>query len=49
MGDNKDPDADGDGLTNQDEIQEYGTNPLSSDSDNDGLNDKQESYFSAKA
>lgn len=42
VGDNKDPDADGDGLANQDEIQKYGTNPLSSDSDNDGLNDKQE-------
>lgn len=42
IGDNKDPDADGDGLANQDEIQKYGTNPLSSDSDNDGLNDNQE-------
>jgi len=42
VGDNKDPDADGDGLTNQEEIQNYGTNPLSSDSDNDGSNDDQE-------
>lgn len=42
IGDNKDPDADGDGLTNQEETQEYGTNPLSIDTDNDGLNDKQE-------
>jgi len=42
IGDNKDPDADGDGLTNLEEIQKYGTNPLNPDSDNDGLNDKQE-------
>lgn len=42
VGDNKDPDADGDGLTNIDETQKYGTNPLSSDSDLDGLQDEQE-------
>lgn len=42
IGDNKDDDADGDELPNIDEIQKYGTNPLNSDSDNDGLNDKQE-------
>lgn len=42
IGDNKDPDADGDGLTNDEEIKIYGTNPLNPDSDNDGSNDKQE-------
>ncbi len=42
IGDNKDLDADGDGLTNQEEITDFGTNPLSADSDNDGLTDKQE-------
>lgn len=42
IGDNKDTDADGDGLTNKDEITNFGSNPLSPDSDNDGLNDKQE-------
>jgi len=42
IGDNKDPDADGDGLLNLDEIQNYGTNPLNSDSDSDNVPDKQE-------
>lgn len=42
IGDNKDPDADNDGLTNQEEIYKYGTNPLNPDSDNDGLSDKKE-------
>ena len=42
IGDNVDPDADGDGLTNIEEIQEYGTNPFSADSDNDGLPDNEE-------
>lgn len=42
IGDNNDTDADGDGITNQAEITDYGTNPLTPDSDNDGINDKQE-------
>lgn len=42
VGDNKDADADGDGLTNIKEVTDYGTNPLAPDSDNDGLGDKQE-------
>jgi len=42
IGDNKDTDIDGDGLTNEEETINYGANPLSPDSDNDGLGDKQE-------
>lgn len=42
IGDNKDPDADGDALPNVDEIQKYGTNPLNQDTDADGLPDGQE-------
>jgi len=42
LGDNKDPDADGDGLTNEEEIYKYGTNPLNLDSDSDGFSDKKE-------
>lgn len=42
VGDNKDPDADGDGLNNEDETQKYGTNPLNADSDNDGFLDQKE-------
>ena len=42
VGDNKSPDADGDGLTTEDEVYKYGTNPLSTDSDNDGVPDKKE-------
>ncbi len=42
IGDNIDTDTDGDELTNQEEMRQYGTNPLSSDSDNDGLLDKKE-------
>jgi hypothetical protein len=42
VGDNEDPDADGDEIINADEIKIYGTNPLNPDSDNDGSNDKQE-------
>lgn len=42
IGDNKDDDADGDGLANQEETIEYGSNPLNYDSDNDDFNDGQE-------
>jgi hypothetical protein len=42
IGDNVDPDADGDNLPNIEEIQKYGTNPISADSDNDGLLDNEE-------
>ncbi len=42
VGDNKSPDADGDGLTNEDEIYKYGTNPLNPDTDGDRVTDKQE-------
>lgn len=42
VGDNKSPDADGDGLTNKDEIYKYGTNPLDVDTDGDGLADGRE-------
>lgn len=39
LGDNKDNDADGDDLANDDELLEYGSNPLSPDSDGDGIRD----------
>jgi LPXTG-motif cell wall-anchored protein len=42
LGDNKDLDDDGDGIFDQDELFEYGTNSLNTDSDSDGLPDKQE-------
>lgn len=42
IGDNKDTDTDGDTLTNEQEIHQYGTNPLNSDSDGDGFGDKKE-------
>lgn len=42
IGDNLDMDIDGDGLDNNVEIKDYGTNPSSADSDNDGLSDKKE-------
>ncbi len=42
IGDNKDPDADGDGISNVDEIKIYGTNPLNPDSDGDDVPDGQE-------
>lgn len=38
LGDECDPDADGDGLSNAEELQ-YGTDPLAADSDSDGLDD----------
>jgi hypothetical protein len=47
IGDNKDPDADGDGIPNEDEIKIYGTSPFSADSDNDGLDDSQEIHLGA--
>jgi P pilus assembly chaperone PapD len=37
-----DPDTDGDGLTDGEEVKEYGTNPLDPDTDNDGLQDGEE-------
>jgi hypothetical protein len=41
------PDSDGDGLTDGDEVNVHGTNPLNPDSDGDGLSDGQEvnTYF----
>ncbi|MHC4499142.1 MAG: right-handed parallel beta-helix repeat-containing protein, partial [Planctomycetota bacterium] len=36
------PDTDSDGLTDYEEVAQYGTNPLSADSDSDGLTDFQE-------
>lgn len=42
IGDNKDTDADGDGINNEDETKIYGTNPSSQDSDSDGVSDNQE-------
>lgn len=38
----KPKDSDGDGLTDLDEINIYGTDPLKADTDNDGLSDKEE-------
>ncbi|MCX6879914.1 MAG: hypothetical protein NTW21_39835 [Verrucomicrobia bacterium] len=42
IGDNADPDDDGDGLSDVDEINTYGTNPKRADSDGDGLTDPDE-------
>ncbi len=42
VGDNKDTDADGDEISNADEIKTYGTNPLNADSDADSVTDGQE-------
>mgnify|MGYP000848178911 FL=1 len=36
------PDTDGDGLKDGEEVKKYNTNPLAADSDNDGLNDGEE-------
>lgn len=44
IGDNKDVDADGDGLSNQEEISDHGTNPLSQDSDGDGIIDSKDEF-----
>ena len=41
-GDNADPDDDGDGLSDVDEINIYGTNPKRADSDGDGISDPDE-------
>ena len=41
-GDNTDPDDDGDGLSDVDEINIHGTNPKRADSDGDGLSDPSE-------
>ncbi len=38
----RDPDSDGDGLSDADEVNVYGTNPLDPDSDDDGLSDGDE-------
>ena len=38
------PDSDGDGLKDGEEVKKYKTNPLDVDSDNDGLNDGDEVY-----
>jgi M6 family metalloprotease-like protein len=40
--DPKNPDSDGDGLNDGDEVNRYGTNPLNADTDNDGLPDGKE-------
>ena len=42
-----DTDGDGDGLTDDDEINIYGTNPNNPDTDGDGINDGDESESSA--
>jgi len=42
LGDNADQDDDNDGLTDEEELFVYGTNPLNPDSDNDGVFDKKE-------
>jgi hypothetical protein len=42
VGDNKDPDIDGDGVSNKEENLTYGTNPFAVDSDEDGISDGQE-------
>lgn len=40
--DRKNPDTDGDGLSDGDEVKKYNTNPLKADSDGDGLSDYDE-------
>jgi len=45
MGDVCDPDADNDGLSNLDEINIYGTDPLKFDTDGDSYGDGQEVAF----
>jgi hypothetical protein len=42
IGNNADPDDDNDGLSDTDETQKYGTDPLIPDSDGDGYNDGEE-------
>lgn len=42
LGDNADQDDDNDGLTDDEELFVYGTNPLNPDTDNDGVFDKKE-------
>ena len=42
IGNNADPDDDNDGLTDDEEINVYGTDPLRRDTDGDGLNDGEE-------
>jgi len=42
IGDNKDEDDDNDGLTDEEELFVFGTNPLRYDTDNDGFSDKEE-------
>lgn len=42
LGDNKDLDDDGDGIFDEDEIYKYGSNPLNTDTDSDGVDDKKE-------
>lgn len=42
IGDNADTDDDNDGLSDEEELFIFGTNPLNPDSDNDGLSDKEE-------
>ena len=42
--DPKNPDTDGEGLTDYEEVVEYGTDPTDSDTDDDGLNDYDEVY-----
>ena len=42
LGDNLDADDDNDGLTDEDELLVYNTNPLKIDTDGDGLSDKRE-------
>jgi hypothetical protein len=44
VGDACDPDADGDGISNVDEINLWGTDPFDTDSDGDGLSDRLEAY-----
>jgi hypothetical protein len=49
IGDNADIDDDNDGLTDEEELFQFGTNPLNPDSDNDGLSDKEEIELSTNA
>ena len=43
------PDADGDGLTDDEEVNTYGTDPNKADTDNDGLSDYAEVVISELA